>query len=90
MKILKIYKNLERLQIEKKKNQESMKMCWTEQMKEKKLREESEKEMSRMLEDETKRQLMLEEERERELINQKQEEMKQLRNYLLTQMNEVK
>ncbi|KAK7602537.1 hypothetical protein V9T40_008126 [Parthenolecanium corni] len=76
--------------MERKKSQKSMELCWTEQIKEKKLREENEKEMMRKLEEETNRQLVLEDQKEREFLQQKQEEMKQLRNYLLTQMEEIK
>lgn len=77
-------------QIEKKMCQDSMKKCWIEQMKEKEQQKDDEKDLIQKLEEENEKQRKLEEEKEAELARQRQEEVKELKNYLLNQMEEVK
>lgn len=76
--------------LKKNRCQESMKKCWIEQMKEKQRQKEKEKELMQKLEEENEKQRKLEEEREVEVARKKQEEMRQLKNYLLNQIQEVK
>lgn len=67
-----------------------MKNCWIEQIKEKESQKENEREMMQKLEEEIAKQREIEEEHEKELVRKKQEEMKELKNFLLNQMEEVK
>ena len=67
-----------------------MKKCLIEQIREKQQQEEYEKRLMQKLDEENERQRILEEERETELGCKRQEETRELKNYLLNQMQEVK